>query len=153
MLLLKKITLKSATRKAGHPDAGRPHEPNARPRSQNPVWKSPRKIRVRELLSAIRPHPQCYFKHCDFILVCSEAAQMGRINLCYYRKIRGPRFRAACFSCLRGGQPEAGTMMCEASESVVSFLFWSLRAFHKHCHVSWNQTGSWKMAHGELLVK
>ena len=32
-----------------------------------------------------------YFKHYDFIVVCSEAVQMGCFNLCYYRKIRRPR--------------------------------------------------------------
>lgn len=39
-----------------------------------------------------------YFKHYDFIVVCSEAAQMGCFNSCYYRKIRRPRLEAGFLS-------------------------------------------------------
>lgn len=39
-----------------------------------------------------------YFKHYDFIVVCSEAAQMGCFNLCYYGKIRGPGLEAVFLS-------------------------------------------------------
>ena len=50
--------------------------------------------------AAVNPATLCYFKHHDFTLVCSEAAQMGCINFCYYRKIRRLRLEEASFSCL-----------------------------------------------------
>lgn len=122
--LSKKITLKRAARKAGHkhtcdPDAGMPSEPNLRPRSQSPV----RVPEGDEREDCSQSFLLSYFKHHDFILVCSEAAQMGRIDLCYHRKTRGPRFEAAYFSCLLGGRREAGTGTCEAAESTVFFAF------------------------------
>lgn len=72
-----------------------------------------------------------YFKHGDFILVCSEAAQMGRINLCYYRMRRSPRFKAARFSRLVLGQPEAGAVVCQAEESTSCFFFFLSLSFFK----------------------
>lgn len=141
MLLSKKITLKRAACKAGHkhtcdPDAGMPSKPNTRPRSQSPVQVPEGDERE----GCSQPFLLSYFKRHDFILVCSEAAQMGRINLCYHRKIRGPRFEAVCFSCLLGERQEAGTGTREAAESTVFLLFVfpfkSVRALHKHCHSS-----------------
>lgn len=124
MLLSKKITLKRAACKAGHkhtcdPDAGMPSKPNTRPRSQSPVQVPEGDERE----GCSQPFLLSYFKRHDFILVCSEAAQMGRINLCYHRKIREPRVEAVYFSCLLGGRQEARTGMCEAAESTVFLLF------------------------------
>lgn len=48
--------------------------------------------------AALRRSTLCYFKHYDFIVVCSEAAQMGCLNFCYYRKIRRPRLEAVFLS-------------------------------------------------------
>ena len=68
----------------------------------------------------------CYFKHHDFTLVCSEAAQMSCINFCYYRKIRRLRFEDASFSSSCSGIKKLELWCVSIAESTVAFLFFLL---------------------------
>lgn len=96
-----------------------PSEPDTRPRSHSPVAVPEGGGRE----GRSRPCLLSYFKRHDFILVCSEAAQMGRIHSRHHGAMRGPRFEAADLSCLPGGRREPGTGVCEADESAVWVFF------------------------------
>ena len=77
-------------------------------------------------MAAVNPATLCYFKHHDFTLVCSEAAQMGCINFCYYRKIRRLRFEDASLSSSCSGIKKLELWCVSIAESTVAFLFFLL---------------------------
>lgn len=129
--------LRVAHKDTRDPDTDTPSETQRKARTPKCCARVPKGGEAKR--ASLRHSTLCYFKHYDFIVVCSEAAQMGCFNFCYYRKIRRPRLEAVFLSPPVRASWSGNCDALSSCKHCFSF-FQSLRAFHQHCLVSQNQT-------------